>query len=117
VTSAVGWLVSTSDISSCPTSIGPAFIPWAAMKSPRVLKSAAGATPSTTAKLCDSCEGLAISDPPLVAEQLPGTSWAMPETAPITLDTNQSWYTGQHYLSINLHAGIDINTVVYHLTS
>lgn len=37
-------------------------------------------------------------------------------TAPITLDNNQYWYRGRHYLSINLDAGIDINTAVYQLT-
>lgn len=38
-------------------------------------------------------------------------------TAPITLDNDQYWYRGRHYLSINLQAGIDINTTVYQLTS
>jgi polygalacturonase len=38
-------------------------------------------------------------------------------TAPITLDNNQYWYRGRHYLSINLHTGIDIDSTVYELTS
>ncbi len=36
-------------------------------------------------------------------------------TAPITLDDSQYWYRGRHYLSINLHSGIDVNTAVYQL--
>ncbi len=38
-------------------------------------------------------------------------------TAPITLDNNQYWYRGRHYLSINLQTGIDMKTTVYQLTS
>lgn len=34
-------------------------------------------------------------------------------TGPITVTDNQYWFRGQHYVSINLHDGININTIVY----
>jgi polygalacturonase len=35
------------------------------------------------------------------------------ETAPITVDDNQSWYRDRHYVSVNFFDGIDMNTMVY----
>ncbi len=35
---------------------------------------------------------------------------------PITLNDNQYWYQGQHYVSINFYSGDQINTAVYHVT-
>ncbi|HLH59368.1 MAG TPA: glycosyl hydrolase family 28 protein [Streptosporangiaceae bacterium] len=38
-------------------------------------------------------------------------------TGPITLNDNQYWYAGRHYLAVNFYNGIDINTVVYQVCS
>jgi hypothetical protein len=38
-------------------------------------------------------------------------------TGAITLNDNQYWYRGAHYVSVNLHRGIDINTIVYEVAS
>jgi len=35
------------------------------------------------------------------------------QTGAITLDNSQYWYRGTHYLSVNLRNGIDVNTIVY----
>jgi polygalacturonase len=34
-------------------------------------------------------------------------------SGPITLDDNQYWYEGRHYLAVNFYNGININTTVY----
>lgn len=34
-------------------------------------------------------------------------------SGPITLDDDQSWYSDRHYVAVNLHDGINMNTVVY----
>lgn len=39
------------------------------------------------------------------------------QAGPITLDDTQYWYRGSHYLSVNLRTGIDVNTVVYQVTT
>ena len=39
------------------------------------------------------------------------------QTGPVTLDDNQYWYRGSHYLSVNLRSGVDVNTVVYQVTT
>jgi polygalacturonase len=38
-------------------------------------------------------------------------------SAPITLDDDQYWYQGRHYIAVNFYNGIDINTVVYQACS
>jgi polygalacturonase len=38
-------------------------------------------------------------------------------SAPITLDDNQYWYQGRHFIAVNFYNGIDINTVVYQACS
>lgn len=39
------------------------------------------------------------------------------QTGPITLDNSQYWYRGMHYLSVNLRNGINVNTIVYLVTT
>lgn len=34
-------------------------------------------------------------------------------SGPITLDDDQSWYSDRHYVAVNLHDGINMNTSVY----
>jgi hypothetical protein len=34
-------------------------------------------------------------------------------SGPITLDDDQYWYQGRHYIAVNFYNGIDINTTVY----
>jgi polygalacturonase len=38
-------------------------------------------------------------------------------SGPITLDDDQYWYQGRHYIAVNFYNGIDINTTVYQVCS
>jgi hypothetical protein len=38
-------------------------------------------------------------------------------SGPVTLDDDQSWYSDRHYVAVNLHDGINMNTFVYQVTA